>query len=112
MPGPERAADGLEATCYVSAEPVTRGDWWRIEFATPVSGRIVVKSGNRDGSGRVTSARVETSSDGKSWAQAGRFSRADGECRFEPRTPVKHLRVVSESQADETLVLREVVVSN
>ena len=110
--GPERAADGLEATCYVSAEPVKRGDWWQIEFATPVSGRIVVKSGNRDGSGRVTSARVETSSDGKSWAQAGRFSRADGECRFEPRTPVKHLRVVSESQAGETLVLSEVVVSN
>ncbi len=38
--GPERATDGLDATCYVSAEPFKRGDWWRIEFADPVEGLI------------------------------------------------------------------------
>ena len=110
--GPERAADGLEATCYVSAEPVTRGDWWQIEFATPVSGRITVKSGYRDGKSRVKSARVETSSDGTSWTPCGRFLRASGECRFDSRDAVKYLRVVSESQTGEQLVLREVEISN
>lgn len=108
--GPERAADGLEATCYVSAEPFKRGDWWRIDFATPVSGRISVKSGSRDGSGRAASARVETSSDGQAWTRAGRFSHDDGECRFVPNSPIKHLRVVSGSQTGETLILREVMV--
>ena len=109
--GPERAADGLEATCYVSVEPVARGDWWQIEFVEPVSGRITVKSGTRDGKNRVSSARVETSSDGQTWASAGRFQRTSGECRFVPRDPIKYLRVVSESPAGEILVLREVVVA-
>ena len=109
--GPERAADGLEATCYVSVEPVARGDWWQIEFVEPVSGRITVKSGTRDGKNRVSSARVETSSDGQTWASAGRFQRASGECRFVPRVPIQCLRVVSESPTGEILVLREVVVA-
>jgi Predicted peptidase len=111
--GPERAADGLEATCYVSAEPFKRGDWWQMEFAEPVSGRIIAKSGNRDGSGRVASAMfVETSVDGESWTRGGRFSRASGECRFEQRSPVKYLRVISESPSGEILVLREVEVAS
>lgn len=35
--GPDRAADGLDATCYVSRDPVSRGDWWMAEFAVPVT---------------------------------------------------------------------------
>lgn len=108
--GPERAVDGLDATCYVSAEPFMRGDWWCVEFSQPVSGRITVKSGYRDGSCRVVSAKVETSSDGRRWSVAGRFRRNNGECTFAPRSSIKHLRVVSDSQTGETLVLREVVV--
>ncbi len=108
--GPERAIDGLDATCYVSADPFKRGDWWQVEFAEPVSGRIVVKSGYRDGTCRIGPARVETSSDGKRWMPAGRFRMAVGECTFVPRRPVKFLRVVSDSQSGETLVLREVTV--
>jgi len=107
---PSRAADGLDVTCYVSAEPVVRGDWWQIEFAQPVGGRITVKSGYRNGSGRVQSAHVEVSTDGRKWTTAGRFKRTDGECTFAPRGTVKFLRVVSDSKAGELLVLREVVV--
>ena len=107
---PSRAADGLDATCYVSAEPVVRGDWWQIEFAQPTGGRITVKSGFRNGSGRVQSAHVEVSADGRKWTTAGRFKRTDGECTFAPRGTVKFLRVVSDSKAGELLVLREVVV--
>ncbi len=108
--GPDRAADGLEATCYVSAEPVRRGDWWQIEFAQAVSGRITVKSGYRNGTGRVVNARVETSFDGLRWQPAGRFRRDSGECAFVPRASVKFLRVVSDSHSGETLVLRELEV--
>ena len=82
--GPERAADSLEATCYVSSGPVKRGDWWQIEFAEPVSGQITVKSGTRDGENRISSARVETSADGRGWTPAGLFQRASGECSFVP----------------------------
>ena len=109
--GPERAADGLDATCYVSAEPFKRGDWWQIEFAEPVEGLITVKSGYRNGTGRATSASVETSADGTKWERRGRFMRSTGECSINQPTPVKHLRVVSESQGGETLVLREVEVA-
>ena len=108
--GPERAADGLDATCYVSEKPLSRGDWWQIEFAQPASGRITVKSGYRDGTGYIKSAHVETSNNGSKWTIAGHFRRSNGECTFVPLAPVKLLRVVSESQSGETLVLREVVV--
>ena len=107
---PSRAADGLDATCYVSAEPVVRGDWWQIEFAQPVGGRITVKSGFRNGSDRAQAAYVEVSADGRKWTTAGRFKRTDGECTFVPRGAVKFLRVVSDSKEGETLVLREVAV--
>ena len=107
---PSRAADGLDATCYVSAEPVVRGDWWQIEFAQPVGGRITVKSGFRNGSDRAQAAYVEVSADGRKWTTAGRFKRTNGECTFVPRGAVKFLRVVSDSKKGETLVLREVAV--
>ena len=108
--GPARAADGLDATCYVSAEKVSRGDWWQIEFAQPLTGRITVKSGYRNGAGHVSSAHVEVSSNGRIWNMAGRFRRVNGECTFVPRGPVKYLRVVSDSKDGEILVLREIVV--
>jgi hypothetical protein len=108
--GPERAVDGLDATCYVSAAPFRSGDWWQVEFAQPVRGRITVKSGLRNGSRRTVSAHVETSANGRRWELSGRFRRDNGECVFVPRSPVKFLRVVSDSQQGETLVLREVAV--
>ena len=110
QPGPERAADSLEATCYVSAGPVKRGDWWQIEFAEPVSGWITVQSGTRDGKGRVRGGRVETSKDGRFWNRAGNFSGKTGDCRFQQRTPIGFLRVLPEADRPEPLVLREVAV--
>ena len=109
--GPKRAADSLDATCYVSAEPMTREDWWQIEFPQPVSGRVTIQSGYRDGSGRLSAGRVDVSGDGKVWKPAGRFMRATGECRFVPAAPVRFLRVVPESSKGETLVLREVIIT-
>ena len=108
--GPERVADNLEATAYVSAEPMKRGDWWQIEFATPVSGRIVLKSGFQDGTMRLSPGRVETSNNGRLWTRAGMFAGHTGECRIDARTPVKFLRVLPESATGAVLVLRKIEV--
>ena len=108
--GPERAADGLDATCYVSKTPFKSGDWWQIDFAEPVSGRVIVKSGYVNGRGHAKSAHVETSTNGKSWTRRGGFSKASGECRFPLNSSVRHLRVVSRSNSGETMVIREVEI--
>lgn len=108
--GPERAADSLEATCYVSAGPAKRGDWWQIEFAEPVSGLISVQSGMRDGKGRASGCRVEISIDGRHWNRAGNISVRTGDCRFRQRIPIRFLRVLPEPGKPEPLILREVSV--
>ena len=108
--GPERAADNLEATCYVSAEPMKRGDWWMIEFPKPVTGQIAVHSGTRDGADRLSAGRVEVSRDGRFWNRAAPFSRATGACAFIQRSPIRHLRVLPEPAKPEVLTLREIGV--
>jgi dienelactone hydrolase len=108
--GPERAADNLDATCYVSAGPMKRGDWWRVEFPEPVTGRIVVHSGTRDGADRLSAGRVEVSRDGRFWNRAAPFSRTTGTCAFIQRSPIRHLRVLPEPAKPEVLTLREIGV--
>ena len=108
--GPERAADSLEATSYVSAGLMARGDWWMVEFLKPVTGRITVRSGTRDGKGRLSAGRIETSADGRSWNRSGNFSRATGECCFGQRAEIRFLRILPEPSKPEVLTLCEVVV--
>lgn len=108
--GPERVADGLEGTAYVSAEPMAKGDWLQIEFPEPFEGKVSVKSGLQDGTGRLSSGRVEVSSDGKSWSRCGGFSRSSGMCSFQQRPPVRFVRILPEPRIPETVVIREVVV--
>ncbi len=87
-----------------------RGDWWMIEFAEPVKSRITVRSGTRDGQGRLSSGRVEVSRDGRLWSRAGGFSRRTGDCSFIQRSEIRFLRVLPESVKPETLTLREITV--
>ena len=108
--GPERAADSLEATCYVSAGPMKRGDWWMIEFPEPVTGQIAVQSGTREGAGRLSAGRVEVSRDGRFWNRAAPFSRTTGSCAFTQRSPIRYLRVLPEPAKPEVLTLREIGV--
>ncbi len=105
---PWRAADHLEATCYVSAKPFQCDDWWQIEFARPVVGTIAVKSGYANGRNRLADAVVVTSADGEQWFLYGEFASDSGICRFAQDTPIKYLRVVSDSQKDQIAVLREI----
>ena len=105
--GPDRAADGLDATCYVSRDPVSRGDWWMAEFAAPVTGRMIVLTGTREGRGRLTSGFVEVSSDGGNWTRAGKVQRRTGTAAFDAEG-VRFLRVLPEPPRPEVLTLREV----
>ena len=105
--GPDRAADGLDATCYVSRAPVSRGDWWMAEFAAPVTGRVSVLTGTREGRGRLTSGFVEVSSDGRNWTRAGKIQRRTGTAAFDA-DGIRFLRVLPEPPRPEVLTLREV----
>ncbi len=105
--GPGRATDGLDATCYVSRDPVSRGDWWMTEFAAPVTGRVSVLSGTREGRGRLSSGFVEVSSDGRNWTRAGKIQRRTGTAAFDA-DGIRFLRVRPEPPRLEVLTLREV----
>lgn len=109
--GPDRGADGLATTCYVSDSPVSPLDWWRIDFQAPVLGRISVLTGMLDGHGILTKGIVEVSEDGKSWKQVGLFSKRTGVCRILLKTPIRHLRVRARTRNHQPLIVREVVIS-
>ena len=107
--GPAYAADGLDNTCYRSAQPVKTGDWWMIDFSVPVKGTVVVHSGTLSGDGILKTGRVETSANGTIWTRAGVFSAKNGTCRIHLTAPVRYLRVLPENRKPETLILRNLV---
>ncbi len=109
--GPAYAADGLDNTCYKSAQPVKTGDWWMIDFSVPVKGTVVVHSGTLSGEGILKTGRVETSANGTIWMRAGVFSAKNGICRIHLTAPVRYLRVLPENRKPETLVLRNLVLT-
>ena len=107
--GPQYGADGLDGTSYVSAKPMSRGDWWMAEYPRPVSGKFTVETGAPGGKGALSAGRVEVSADGATWHPAGGFN--NGACRFELRAGVRFLRVLPEPATPETLTLRKVTVA-
>lgn len=109
--GPERAADGLDATCYVSKEPVSRGDWWMVEFAAPVTGRVSVLTGTREGRGKLAVGFVEVSKDGRNWTRGGKVQRRTGSAAFRA-DGIRFLRVRPEPPRPEVLTLREVRIGD
>ena len=107
--GPERAADGLEGTAYVSAAPMGPGDWLQCEFKEPFTGKLRVKTGHADGTMRLSRGHVEVSANGKLWTRAATVSQKNGEAAFQQREPIRFLRLLPEPRSPETLVLREIV---
>jgi len=105
--GPERAADGLDATAYVSAVPMAAGDWWMCEFKEPVTGRIRVQTGWTDGTKRLSRGHVEVSSDGKLWSRAAGILQKTGEASFQQRDPIRFVKLLVEPRTPEVLTLRE-----
>lgn len=104
--GPERVADGLDATGYLPARPFTRDDWWQAEFAGPVCGRFRLHSGDGRGGLMLKSGYVEISGDGRRWTAAGTFSAKTGTCDFELRKDTRFVRVRSRSPCPVAFRLR------
>ncbi len=109
--GPERAADGLDGTAYISDAPMGRGDWFQIAFAEPTSGRFSIRTGLADGRGRLTRGQVESSSDGRFWTKCARFQKDAGECAFEIRAHIRFLRILPEEVPPRPLTIREISIS-
>ena len=109
--GPERAADGLDATWYLPARAFAEDDWWQIEFPAPVKGTVRVLSGDGRGAMSLRSGIVECSRDGRRWSKAGVFSRRDGACTFELRSAARFLRVRSTAQDGRGFCLRRIDVA-
>ncbi|MBQ7188315.1 MAG: hypothetical protein IJR99_02760 [Kiritimatiellae bacterium] len=107
---PQFAADGLDGTAYVSATPAARGDWLVAEFPEPFAGNVTVKTGYRNGKGRLSSGRTEVSPDGKTWRYVGTFSRTTGECTFQTPGKIRFVRVLPTPRQQEPLVVREISV--
>ena len=108
--GPERAADGLDGTAYVSASPVSAGDWLQVEWSAPVQGRVEVRTGLSDGTLRLSKGRVEVSVDGRMWSRVGTVSGKTGVCAFQQRTGIRFLRLLPEPRLPEPLAVREIAV--
>ena len=109
--GPERGADGLDETCYVSDQPMGADGYWQIEYPVPRKGRVMVHTGTRDGKGFLANGRVEVSVNGKIWTRAGTFSAKDGTYAFRQATPFRFLRVIPAERLPKALIVRQVEVS-
>ncbi|MBR3921764.1 MAG: hypothetical protein IKJ45_01500, partial [Kiritimatiellae bacterium] len=107
--GPDRMVDGLDATAYVSEQPVGRGDWLAVEFASPIKGTVRFHSGFRDGRLRLSDAIVEMSRGDGKWSRVGTFSSRTGDARVALRSPAKCLRVVYNGAKPRTMVMRKIV---
>lgn len=108
--GPERALDGLDETGYVPARGFTKDDWWQLDFAKPVSGRVRIFSGTKKGERRLRNAIAEVSDNGRTWARVGSFAAKDGACDFVRSAKFSHLRVRPTDVRPQTFCLRRVAV--
>jgi hypothetical protein len=91
--GPERAADGLKATAYVAARPFSKGDWWRIDFAAPASGRVKVVLGDSLGNKVPHGAVVEATYDGRMWRRVSFQKGKERICEFSLHNKARALRI-------------------
>lgn len=100
-----RPLDFLRRTYYEPASAFGRSDWWQVELEKPVSGRVVVKSGNGNGGKLLKSGYVELSGNGKTWRRGGVFSKTDGVAEFRAGTPFRFLRVRSSQKESEPFAI-------
>ena len=104
--GPERVADGLEATWYESQKPFKKSDWWQVDLIKPIRGRFTVVSGDVYGRRILKSGYIEASVDGKRWMRMASFSQKNGICTFISRKRLRFLRVRSTDNKAKAVCLR------
>lgn len=108
---PYLAVDGLDGTAYVSATPMKKGDWFKVELATPAVGTFCVKTGHLKAKDYLADGTVETSYDGQTWKRRGKFSDKTGECEFRIKEDVvKFIRILPGSKKPQELVIREITI--
>ena len=97
-----------------SAKPVKKGDWFKVEFPSVVSGTVTVKTGfgnGREKTGVLYKGAVEVSFDGQMWKRRGKFSEKTGECELRLKTDViKYIRILPDPDKPQTLAIREITV--
>jgi len=109
---PARALDGLDETAYIPSRGFRKDDWWRVEFAQPVSGKVCIYSGTRDGSNRLAGALAEVSANGRTWRRMSSFSSKDGTCSFTSRQAFSFLRVRPLDDKPRVFALRRLTLES
>ena len=109
--GPERVLAGLDEPAYIAERDFRKNDWWCVEFARPVSGRVCLYSGRKNGANRLHDAFVEVSSNGRNWRRVGLFSPRDGTCSFTAAQGFTHLRVRLLDDRPQKFMLRRLTLA-
>jgi len=107
--GPDRGADGLMETSYVSERRVSKGEWWMAEYAAPVTGNATLTLGQLKGKDVLSKGIVETSYNGTVWTSVASFSKS-ASVTFRIAGKVRFIRVVSAAPTPERLAVRELVI--
>lgn len=111
---PAAAVDGDEKTYFQSANMVKKGGWWMAEYESPIKGKVTIKCGTKKRNkldNIYGNMRVEISADGVKWQQRGSISKEDGEFSYiENSGKIKFIRVISYSQKEIMLIVREVSI--
>jgi len=102
---PRFGADGLESTVYRSASAAKKGEWWQVEFPTPVRGSIRISTGDSKGKSKVIRGTAMVSSDGRHWTKA--VAVRDGTASFRADRSVAFVRLVVDANQTSPLVVRE-----
>lgn len=107
---PKHGADNLNSTCYISKEPMSRGDWWMVEFEKPIKGEFCIISGNNEDDFKILNGHVDVSSDGRIWKRVGFFINSSGKCKFRLSTSIKFLRIIYSSSKKSIIAIKNVEV--
>jgi dienelactone hydrolase len=104
--GPERGADGLMATAYVSTNVLCKGEFWLAEYPEPVSGRLTLHLGDIKGIETVNYVRLEVSSTGTFWDTVLQI-KGKKEASVVLHRKIRFVRVTVMDEKPGTLAIRE-----
>lgn len=102
---PRFGADGLVSTAYRSASAAKKGEWWQVEFPTPVRGAVRISTGDSKGRCKVVRGTAMVSNDGQHWTKA--VAVRDGTASFRVDRNVRFVRLVVDANQASPLVVRE-----
>lgn len=103
---PRFGADGLAGTAYRSAASAKKGDWWQVEFPTPVRGAFSIATGDQRGNDAVVRGSASVSSDGRHWTRV--VAVRDGKASFRTDRGIRFVRLAVEADQRSPLVVREI----